>query len=57
MCRLTLIVILLMTFFPALPQQKPAQERDSVPTDMDELVISGTLKPMRKLESPVVVEV
>jgi len=57
MYRLTLIVILLITFFPALPQQKPAQERDSVPTDMDELVISGTLKPMRKLESPVVVEV
>jgi outer membrane receptor for ferrienterochelin and colicins len=57
MYRLTLIVIFLMTFFPALAQQKPAQERDSVPTDMDELVISGTLKPMRKLESPVVVEV
>lgn len=62
MYRRALIIGWLMWVQAAAAQVgQPAPGPDSTPAfarkDMDELVVTGTLKPVRKLESPVVVEV
>ncbi|RYY86666.1 MAG: TonB-dependent receptor [Chitinophagaceae bacterium] len=49
-----LIVFLGLILFPAFAQ---AQEDTLFKATMDEVVVSGTLKPVRRLESPVAVEV
>jgi outer membrane receptor for ferrienterochelin and colicins len=59
--RLTWMMMLICVAFSDARAQDTLRRTDSLPgfvqKELEELVISGTMKPMRRLESPVVVEV